>query len=97
MNAKLSNLIDWERFWMHVPHGIGIGFFTLAHPALGIGFLVVVCFYQLIEEWRIHDLSYKDVAGYGGGIPAGSLLWLLAKPWLIIAYNWYMSLAGLGG
>jgi len=95
---KKKSLIDWRRFWLHVPHGTGIAFFTLAHPVLGALFFGVVCLYQVLEECRIHDLSYKDVAGYAGGMPVGAALWYALAPWLTIAYNWYLSLIPvLGG
>lgn len=68
---------DVKRAIIHYP----VGFFTawLATETwviailLGVGFLV----YEVIEDWRIHDKSFKDVFGNLIGLGSGGFIFAL--------------------
>ncbi|MFC1714985.1 hypothetical protein ACFL6S_15055 [Candidatus Poribacteria bacterium] len=69
-----TSMKDWERLVIHIPHGVGMGYFIMLKPSLGIGFLILCVFYQFIEDWRIFDRSYLDIRGYMTGFPIGLIL-----------------------
>jgi hypothetical protein len=65
------------RLWLHVPVGLATVAGVWLHPVLG----AIMCFtfmgYQWIEEWRIKDFSYLDIAGYSWGLFGGMMVWML--------------------
>lgn len=72
---------DIKRATLHFPLGIFTAWLGTFSPVVciifGIGFLT----YEVIEDWRIKDRSYKDVFGYLIGIGIGSFIF-----WCI---GWY--------
>jgi len=75
-NKKLSVSPDFKRAALHFPVGVFTAWLGTVSPVtcgvFGAGFLV----YEVMEDWRIKDRSYKDVLGYLVGIVVGSfLLW----------------------
>jgi len=74
-----TTLSDTWRFWMHFP----VGLFTALswYYVDGIGWMLFAGFlaYEFIQEWRKHDLSYKDVIGWLAGLFIGTgIIWLIA-------------------
>lgn len=60
-----------KRFWMHFPLGLLAAFFLVVIPATGIIFAASFLAYEIIQDWRKHDSSYKDVIGYLVGMAVG--------------------------
>ena len=56
---------------MHIPVGALAAWFYTGGWALCLVFAAGFLFYELIQDWRIRDRSYKDVygflIGFGGG------------------------------
>jgi hypothetical protein len=52
---------------------VGLLYLGLEHTAwmLFLGCIV----YQVIEDWRLHDFSYRDIRGYLMGIAIPSVAW----------------------
>lgn len=55
---------DRERFWMHGPVGILAATLTLWDAPTGIVFAGSFLIYEIVQDWRKGDSSYKDVFGY---------------------------------
>lgn len=70
---------DIIRAALHFPVGMFTAWLGTINPVVcavfGAGFLV----YEALEDWRIKDLSYKDVFGYLIGIGAGSVILYLVR------------------
>lgn len=60
---------DWKRFWLHLPVGFVGAWFTWEMPVAGVMFTVYFLAYEVLNDWKKDDKSYKDVigavAGYG--------------------------------
>ena len=71
---------DWRRLWMHVPWGLlAVGLF-LYHPVLGATACFMELGYELMNDWRKGDSSYKDVIGICWGVLIGGyalVIWRL--------------------
>ena len=63
---------DRERFWLHFPVGVIALFLTLWKLEIGITFAVIFLIYEVMNDWRKVDHSYKDIYGFAFGfcIPA---------------------------
>lgn len=63
---------DRERFGLHFPVGVGALFLTLWKPEIGITAAVLFLAYEVIQDWRKKDWSFKDVYGFVFGyyVPA---------------------------
>lgn len=74
---RLSISSDTKRAALHFPVGVftaWLGTFTpVVCAVFGLGFLV----YEVSEDWRIKDRSYKDIFGFLAGIAAGVVLFYL--------------------
>lgn len=75
-NKKLRIGPDFKRAALHFPVGVFTAWLGTVSPVtcgvFGAGFLV----YEVMEDWRLKDRSYKDVLGYLVGIVVGSfILW----------------------
>lgn len=73
------NSSDLKRAALHFPVGMLAIWLTIILPLAGVIFTVGFMFYETLEDWRIADLSYKDMfgflCGYGvGGFIAGILV-----------------------
>ena len=69
-------------FLLHFPVGVVAFFLTLWKPSIGITFTFIFLTYEIMNDWRKKDHSYKDVYGFafGYGIPACFvLIWLFLK------------------
>ena len=64
------------RTFMHMPVGALTGFFIHFTPLAGAMFMVGWVVYEVIEDWRIGDRSYFDVASFLMGMAGMTLLLL---------------------
>ena len=65
------------RLWMHFPIG---GISALAYmkdPLLGLSILASTFVYEVMNDWRKEDQSYKDVLGIVWGFGIVSVIGLL--------------------
>ena len=64
---------------MHFPVGVAVAClisWSLAHGImLGIAFLI----YEIMNDWRKKDWSYKDVYGYIWGLAIGAIILLILR------------------
>lgn len=58
---------DWHRFWMHFPIGMLGAWMVYQHTALGIMLTIYFLTYEVMNDWRKQDRSYKDVIGAAWG------------------------------
>lgn len=72
-------LLDIIRIAIHLLAGLGTGILLAVVPVVGaaltLGFLV----YEVIEDWRINDHSYKDVFGFLLGLGLSGCLCIAVK------------------
>ena len=71
---------DFIRGLMHFPVGLFAAWLICVTPLVGVLFAVGFMFYEALEDWRIDDLSYKDMFGFliglgAGGFIASILMW----------------------
>lgn len=64
---------DWKRFFMHFPVGVICAWLVFQIPAIGIIASIGFMFYEVLEDWRIKDLSFKDMLGFLWGFIFTSL------------------------
>ena len=67
---------DWARFWLHLPVGVVAAFLTIWKPAVGGSFTFIFVSYEILNDWRKHDNSYKDVYGFAVGYGVFAMAWL---------------------
>jgi predicted DNA repair protein MutK len=70
---------DFIRALLHFPVGLFVAWLISWSVAQGVMMGVAFLTYEVIEDWRIKDRSYKDVYGYALGLGVGSVavyLWL---------------------
>ncbi len=67
---------DAKRFWLHFPVGCLCAFLTFFNPPLGISLTAWFALYEVMNDWRKVDHSYKDIYGavFGFGIVATLLV-----------------------
>ena len=67
---------DAIRFWLHFPVGCLCAWLTFNHVALGISLTAWFALYEIMNDWRKVDHSYKDIYGavFGFGIVATMLV-----------------------
>ena len=65
------------RLFMHMPVGALSGFLLYYLPITGAMFTAGWLVYEIIEDWRIEDRSYFDVASFLWGMMGMSLILLL--------------------
>lgn len=70
---------DTARLVYHILPGMFLSYLCLTDKVLGIAFLILLVFYQFIEDWRIDDHSYKDVRGYKTGVFIGYVIMKLIQ------------------
>lgn len=65
---------DWKRFWMHFPVGTACAWAILSPlkddwriTVAGVVFTFIFIVYEAFEDWRIGDLSFKDILGLAWG------------------------------
>lgn len=75
---------DWWRLIMHLPHGIAAGWVMFGFPIPWVNplnpvmvwvvtsflFLFIFLAYEVLNDWRKEDYSYKDVYGIASGFVA---------------------------
>jgi hypothetical protein len=66
--------LDWKRFWIHFVVGIVCAWLVYSQSLSGIILSIAFFFYEAIEDWRIQDMSFKDVLGWLWGFGILSLL-----------------------
>jgi len=75
---------DWLRLWMHVPWGLlAVGLFVF-HPLLGATACFMELGYEILNDWRKKDESWKDVIGICWGILIGGYALLICRLFGII-------------
>ena len=77
--AGIWTKLDWKRFWLHLPVGIVCAVLAYYLPILGILAFIGFLTFEIIEDWRISDFSFKDVLGFNCGFIATSLALLILK------------------
>ena len=58
----------WDHTWIRIllhtlDAGITMGLY-LINPIWGVMFFIAFLYYEILEDWRIVDHSYKDVLGW---------------------------------
>ena len=76
--------LDWKRFWLHFFVGIVCAFLIERNPTSGIIMSLAFFFYEFMEDWRINDMSFKDVLGWLWGF---GILSLTIEIWRCICLN----------
>jgi len=71
LSERLPKRDDPKRFWMHLPLGVGITLGVLVSPVAAVMCFVSFIAYETLEDWRIGDHSYIDIAGYMAGACLG--------------------------
>jgi len=70
---------DWFRLAIHLPWGLlAVGLFVF-HPLLGMTACFSTFVYELANNWRKGDSSYKDILGIVWGILIGGYVLLGLK------------------
>ena len=78
MRKGIKLVWDRRRFFQHIPVGLGTALTVNYNPHLAWMMFLGFALYECLEEWRSHDLSFKDVQGWLTGIFMGlGLLYLL--------------------
>ena len=66
--------------WYDIIHFL-MGFFcsllNVVNPLLAFQALVLFCMYELLQQLRVLDFSFRDVFAFGIGWAAGALLYVL--------------------
>ena len=65
---------DWLRAAEHFPIGAIAAWLTVHSPALGLGLLGASFAYEIMNDWRKGDTSYKDVLGIVQGFGVVAVL-----------------------
>jgi len=65
---------DWVRFWLHFPVGVICAWLVFQVPFTGFIASLGFMFYEILEDWRIADQSYKDMLGFLWGFISVSLI-----------------------
>jgi hypothetical protein len=60
---RLPAVFSPRRCLMHIPVGILAALALEYIPSVGWGILLLFCFYEFTEDWRIKDHCYIDVIG----------------------------------
>ena len=55
---------DWFRLWLHFPVGALACILTLWKEPVGVSLTVAFIAYEVMNDWRKKDWSYKDVMGF---------------------------------
>ena len=63
-----------HRFWLHFPIGIFIVAVFVIHPYLAWLNAIAFLTYEVMNDWRKKDNSYKDVVGFCFGLAVGSII-----------------------
>jgi len=65
---------DLMRLLIHLPWGLmAVVLYALVSPAFGITAFAGMLSYEAFNDWRKHDLSYKDVLGIVWGWLLGGI------------------------
>ena len=70
---------DLLRALLHFPVGLFVAWLISWNTGQGVMLGVAFLMYELLNDWRKVDSSYKDVLGYVWGLAIGSVgvyLWL---------------------
>ena len=68
---------DWIRFWLHFPVGLFVAGLTWFIPLLGMLLGVSFLVYEIVQDWRKSDSSFKDIYGYTFGLGTGGVIILI--------------------
>ncbi len=63
-----------HRFWLHFPVGVLCAWLFTVNPILAVLNAVSFLVYEVLNEWRKADHSYKDVVGFCFGLAVGSII-----------------------
>ena len=61
---------EWFRFWLHFPIGVLCGLLLIWFVTVYLGIILSIAFlvYEIMNDWRKGDKSYKDVVGFVWGL-----------------------------
>ena len=79
-SKALMTKSDIYRALLHFPVGLLACDFTFQAPVPGAIFSIGFLTYEVIEDWRIKDRSYKDIWGYLVGYALVGILRLYIMP-----------------
>ncbi len=87
---RLTISRDLKRFLLHLPAGVLAAVLCDYSWGLGIPFFAGFLTYQVVEDWRICDSSYKDILGFltGFGATAASLMALQITRGVMLGAAW---------
>ena len=71
------DLIKLGRMLLHFPIGLATVFIIFVNPVLALIFGIGFLSYEIIEEIRIKDKGWYDIAGFLWGILIGSIIYVL--------------------
>lgn len=67
---------DWMRLGIHLPWGLLAAILLIPHIAIGITALASEFIYEIMNDWRKGDSSYRDALGITWGFLIGAFtLW----------------------
>ncbi len=76
--AKMTEA-DWKRVVLHIPVGMLGVLFILNCLPVGIVFCLSTWLYEVMDDWRSKDKSFKDVLGICWGYGLGGLVIVIYK------------------
>ncbi len=71
----VGRMMTWEdikRALLHFPVGVYVAWLITVNSALGIMMGFTFLIYEVMNDWRKEDKSYKDVYGYAIGLGIGA-------------------------
>lgn len=84
LSERLPKRDSPTRFWMHFPVGVLTIFAILISPLAAVMAFIAFLAYEIVEDWKIGDHAYIDIAGYTGGIWLGIVVLFLLQVFEII-------------
>ena len=70
---------DWHRFWLHFPVGCLCSMLVDKSEWQGILLTFIFVAYEILNDWRKHDSSYKDVFGFAFGFGTVAIILYLLE------------------
>lgn len=73
-NYYVVNWTDTKRAAEHLPVGVLVAWALGHSPYLGVTMAVTFLTYEVAQDWRKHDQSFKDILGFLIGLSVGAFL-----------------------
>jgi len=63
-----------RRAGIHIPVGVFAAWVMQHSPVLGFTFSISFIAYEIVQDWRTGDRSFKDILGFLIGLSIGALV-----------------------